>query len=171
MVTPSTKETLFTPPYNSYDTKTKKLLHFWVLVQKIRSWSVMTQKTFYHLHFITSSMFYGMCLPWDIITCLSSHRLLNKPFKLCRNLYTLAPRLSCMANMAARNSLNGPPPSGNKSPLLPASKGQGRSGKWEYFSWLAPLIMGFTLSSVVDCSLVQYTLLVNFGMSLEEYKH
>ena len=30
----------------------------------------------------------------------------------------------------------------NKSPLLPASKGQGRSGKWEYFSWFAPLING-----------------------------
>ena len=71
----------------------------------------MTQKTFYHLHFITSSMFYGMCftLRYYILSELS--QALKQTLQVVSELVILlAPRLSCMANMAARNNLNGPPP-------------------------------------------------------------
>ena len=79
----------------------------------------MTQKTFYHLHFITSSMFYGMCFTLRYYNLSELSQALKQTLQVGSELVILlAPRLSCMANMAARNNLNGPPPSGNKSPLL-----------------------------------------------------
>ena len=71
----------------------------------------MTQKTFYHLHFITSSMFYGMCFTLRYYNLSELSQALKQTLQVGSELVILlAPRLSCMAHMAAQNNLNGPPP-------------------------------------------------------------